>query len=306
MLPAFVLKGKYMDFLLFLQNIRNDFFDVFFMAITHIGAFAAMTAFVILYWCIDKKYAKLVGSSYFLSGTIVQSIKVTFKIPRPFVRNTELFPVSSAVSGATGYSFPSGHTQSAVSAFIPTAFYFKKKKIMPIICVILTLLVMLSRMYLGVHTPADVITSFLITFIVCVFVYFFTEKKSTGKSAAYLPVIIFVLSVFSIIYAAVLYTENEIESTYLSDLVKSSGASIGYASGILLESKFCNFVESKDFKKGIIRTLPGISAALVIYLAKFIYSDSFILDTIRYFMLTFWVCFIYPMIFIGMEKKHEN
>lgn len=295
-----------MDFLLFLQDMRNDFLNVFFTIITHIGASAAMIIFVIFYWCIDKKYAKLVGSSFFLSSVTVQSVKVTFKIPRPFVRNINLSPVASAVSGATGYSFPSGHTQSAVSAFIPTAIYYKRKKAIPVICVILTLLVMLSRMYLGVHTPADITASFCITFIICIIIYIISNKNETGKSTFIISAIIFALSVLSVIYTVILYENNEIESTYLTDLVKSAGSALGYALGIFLECKYCNFIESKNLKKSIIRILPGISGALVIYLLKFLYSESFILDGIRYFLLTFWICFIYPMIFKRTEKTHEN
>ena len=65
-----------------------------------------------LYWCSNKKLAYTLGFSYFTSGLLVQGLKITFRVPRPWILDSAFEPVVSAVPDATSYSFPSGHTQS--------------------------------------------------------------------------------------------------------------------------------------------------------------------------------------------------
>ena len=102
-----------MAFLHFLEGLRNPVFDAFFSAITYFGD---ETLFIIIgllfFWCIDKEegfYLLCVG----LLGTVVnQFLKLYYRIPRPWVRDPSFTIVESAREAATGYSFPSGHTQT--------------------------------------------------------------------------------------------------------------------------------------------------------------------------------------------------
>ena len=60
---------------------------------------------------------------FFLSGLVIQGLKITFRIPRPWVLDPLFEPVESAIEGATGYSFPSGHT---AAAFAGASFIHKR------------------------------------------------------------------------------------------------------------------------------------------------------------------------------------
>ncbi|MBQ2989732.1 MAG: phosphatase PAP2 family protein [Clostridia bacterium] len=148
-----------MQLLYFFESIRSPIFDALFSAVTHAGE---ETVFIIvgllLFWCVSKQ------KGYFLlciglMGTVVnQLLKLIFRVPRPWVRDPAFTIVESARAEATGYSFPSGHTQISVSVYGGIARVFSHR-LVRIACVLLCVLVPVSRMYLGVHTPADVFTS---------------------------------------------------------------------------------------------------------------------------------------------------
>ena len=80
------------------------------------------------------------------------------------MRDPEFTIVESARAEATGYSFPSGHTQSAVGVFGGIA-RITPKVFVRILCIAACILVPLSRLYLGVHTPADVGVSLIVAVI---------------------------------------------------------------------------------------------------------------------------------------------
>lgn len=104
-----------MGFLRLLESIRIPALNVFFSGITYCGdEIAFMVAAFALFWCVNKRtgyYAFLVG----LFGTVGnQWLKIACRIPRPWVLDPNFTIVESARAAATGYSFPSGHTQNAV------------------------------------------------------------------------------------------------------------------------------------------------------------------------------------------------
>ena len=151
-----------MEFLYLLEKIRNPILDFIFSTITHLGEETVFLALaIIFFWCIDKYrgyYMLLTG----LIGTVVnQALKLVCRVPRPWVKDPGFTVVDSAVKEATGYSFPSGHTQSIAGTFGAIG-ATSKRRWFSIVCVVIIVLVAFSRMYLGVHTPADVCVSLLI------------------------------------------------------------------------------------------------------------------------------------------------
>ena len=106
-----------MTFLWLLEGIRTPFLDKLMQLITYLGQEIIIIAVICtLYWCVDKRFAYLLGFTYFTAGLCVQIMKITFRIPRPWILDPEFKAVESALPGATGYSFPSGHTQGG---FLP-------------------------------------------------------------------------------------------------------------------------------------------------------------------------------------------
>ena len=117
-----------MEFLKLLEGIRTPFLDSFFSVITTLGE---ETIFIVVgllfYWCIDKKQGYYLFFVGFFGTILNQFLKLLFRIPRPWVKDPDFTIVESARAGATGYSFPSGHTQSSgrssnsVSGSIPSS-----------------------------------------------------------------------------------------------------------------------------------------------------------------------------------------
>ena len=151
-----------MEFLKSLANIRNPFLNAVMQFFT---SFGEESLFILLalafFWCIDKKRGYFLLFTGFAGIAINQILKMAFRIPRPWVLDPEFEIVSTAREQATGYSFPSGHTQVASTLYGGIA-RSAKKKWGCIAGISLTVLVAFSRMYLGVHTPKDVLVSLAI------------------------------------------------------------------------------------------------------------------------------------------------
>ena len=145
-----------MGFLYVLERLRVPVLNEFMLGITYFGdeiAFLAMA--LILMWCADKRTGYFVLSVGFLGTIANQFMKLWFRIPRPWVLDGNFTILEQAREGASGYSFPSGHTQSSVGTFGAIA-AITKNKLIRYISIAIAILVPFSRMYLGVHTPLDV------------------------------------------------------------------------------------------------------------------------------------------------------
>ena len=96
-----------MGFLRLLESVRVPALDTLFSGITYFGdelAFLALA--LLLFWCVDKRtgyYVFVVG----LFGTLAnQFLKITCRIPRPWVLDPDFTIVEAARAAATRYSHP--------------------------------------------------------------------------------------------------------------------------------------------------------------------------------------------------------
>lgn len=161
--------GWQLDYLYLLQNFRevtNHVFDNFFLHITWFGEIYIPVLFMcFVYWCINKKSGVFIMFNYLFGFIANTFLKTTACIYRPWILDSRIKPLAEAIPAATGYSFPSGHTAGAVSTWGGCAVAFWNNKIVRYSCFTIIFLVMLSRNYVGVHTPQDVIVSFVLGII---------------------------------------------------------------------------------------------------------------------------------------------
>ncbi len=157
------------EYLLFLQSVRDATGTLIPELLNFLSKLAVseipvmMICFV--YWAFDRRAGKrLIGGlslGLFANGLL----KLTFCVYRPWVRDARVLPYGDSKVAATGYSFPSGHAAWSVSTFGGVGEWLRRegRRVLCALFWIFVALVLLSRNYLGVHTPQDVIVGLAAT-----------------------------------------------------------------------------------------------------------------------------------------------
>ena len=221
-----------MDFLRLLADLRTPLFDSVFQFFTFFGEETLfMVIAMVMFWCIDKKTGYFLLYVCFLGNTINQFLKLLFVVPRPWVLDPDFKIVESARAQATGYSFPSGHTQNSAGLFLGIA-RAEHALWLRIVCVVMTLLVAFSRMYLGVHTPADVLTSLGVALLLVLLAYpLFYRAWSNPKWFIALLGLLFAVGIALLLYIELVPMPANAILEFSADGAKTAytmfGASIG-------------------------------------------------------------------------------
>ena len=149
-------------------NIRSGFFDFFFIFFTRLGDIIPVTIITIcLLMIFNKEDRYILGSSMIITLLINQGLKYIIQRPRP--------PLEERLISQSGYSYPSGHSMMAMCLYgvliylINTKLKNKKLKIiLTIILSIIILLIGVSRIYVRVHYPSDVLGAYLLTILILI------------------------------------------------------------------------------------------------------------------------------------------
>ena len=297
--------GDYMDkiqnlelqFLRFLRGISNPFVDFFTEAITFLGEeYIIIFLLVILYFTIDKKLGKKIAYIIFTSTSLNGAIKGLVSRPRPFVVDPTLDSVRKQT--ATGHSFPSGHTQNATSTYIGIAYNNNyKRKMFIIIAIIISLLIGFSRLVLAVHYPTDVLFGFILGSICAISLSILFNKFATNSKNEHL-LYIFTFIIF-IPLAFIFYKPTYEEIHIYKGFYTIISMFAGFILGSLIEAKYVNFHNNVSLKIKAIRILGvGIIYLLIqIGLKAILPKQIIFIDMFRYFMLTFTILGIYPLLF---------
>lgn len=263
-----------------IQSIANPFLDLLFQLITICGEQLVLISIIsIIYWALDKKFGEYIAYSVLTSVLLNNAIKDIFKMKRPI---GEEGIRTLREETATGYSFPSGHTQGASSFYGAMAIYLKKR-VMYIIATVMIILIGFSRLYLGVHYPKDVIVGGVLgvlTSLICYKLYNRVENK----------MLLYVIT-FAIFIPALTFAHS-------ADFIKGMGTYLGFIIGIYIEKKYVNFSTEGSTGNKIIRVLLGIVILLVLQLGlKVLLPSGTIFSFIRYSLISLVGIGVYPMAF---------
>jgi len=296
-----------MELLYFLEGLRTPAGDAFFSLITHLGEETLfIIAGLLVFWCIDKLqgyYLLIVG----LTGTVInQFLKLWFRIPRPWVKDPNFTIVESARAEATGYSFPSGHTQSSVGIFGAVA-RWNKQLAVRMICMVICVLVPLSRMYLGVHTPADVGVSFLVALALIFGVYPMIQKGA--EDAKIMRMIMAGMLAISLVYVAFVefyVFPADVDLHNLENGTKNAYTMLGCILGVWLtyevDSRFIQFRTDAIWWAQILKLVIGLAILLAIKAGVkspllALTGGHHIADAIRYFLMVAFAGCVWPTTF---------
>lgn len=296
-----------MKFLYFLESIRNPVLDFIFSTITHIGE---ETVFLVLaiffFWCVSKRegyYILTVG----LVGTVInQILKLVFAIPRPWVKDPSFTVVDSAVKEATGYSFPSGHTQNVAGTFGSIARYSKRTPVR-IFAVVIIVLVAFSRMYLGVHTPLDVGVSLLIAAALTFALY--PVFKNEERFEKFMPMVVafsLLITAAFMLYFPLFSKSAAYDAVNLASGMKNAytlaGCTIGLAIVYFIDSTFIKFDTGAAWYAQIVKLVLGLGGVLLIKSGLSaplvsLFGNEYTARMVRYLLIVLFAGAVWPLTF---------
>ena len=296
-----------MELLYWFESIRNPVLDAVMSVVTRLGeetVFMVIAMFV--FWCVDKRKGYYLLSVGFVGTLVNQWLKIVCRVPRPWVKDPDFTIVESAREAASGYSFPSGHTQSVVGTLGGVA-RFSSNIWVRIVCIALAVLTAVSRMYLGVHTPADVGVSAAVALILVFVLYPLMESTLWFPKRMYAVIGgMLVLSIAFVGFMELYPFPVDIDAANLASAVKNSYTMVGSVAGMLVvyafDSSVLKFSTRAPWWGQLIKVVGGLALALAVKsLLKApllaLCGGHDIANGLRYFVMVMAAGCIWPMTF---------
>ncbi|MEI6610235.1 MAG: phosphatase PAP2 family protein [Deltaproteobacteria bacterium] len=280
-----------------------------------------------LYWCIAASIGLRVGIILLLSASVNDALKIVLHGPRPYWYSTDVIRYASE----TTFGVPSGHAQIAFGVWGMLAASIGKWWGW-LIAILIILLIGISRLYLGVHFPHDVILGWLIGALLLWLVLRFwkpvtawLKKMSLGQQilASFLSSLL--LIAFSLIPFFWLkitnwqlppaWAEYAKDAVSLNAAFTTAGMLFGLLTGLAWFNTQGGFDASGSLWKRILRYILGMVGVLVLYLGlKVLFGLiapsteavlPYILRYIRYVLVGAWISAGAPWIFIKLNLANK-
>jgi len=299
-----------MQILYWFESIRNPILDALMLALTEFGGETAfLVAALIFYWCVDKRKGYFLMAVGFVGTVANQFLKITCQIPRPWVRDPDFTIVEAAREGAGGYSFPSGHSQTSAGTFGAIALT-EKKKWLRYSAIAIALIVPITRMYLGVHTPADVLvgSGMAVTLLVLF------KPLIFGHEGKYIPTMFLSMSVLAVgfvAFAELFPFPADIDAHNLASCQKNAYTLLGTMLGMTIvyfyDQKVLHFSTEATFPGQIAKVLGGLAVVLLVKEGMrapldAIFGGHLIARSIRYFLIVLVAGMLWPRVFPRLSK----
>lgn len=301
-----------MDILYALEKIRTPFWNGVMSAVTQLGGEVIfIVAAVVVFWCVSKWEGYYLMTIAFCGTVLNQFLKLICRVPRPWVRDPNFTIVESARAEATGYSFPSGHTQNAIGLFGGMARWGGRRWVR-LGLTALALVIAFSRMYLGVHTPADVGVSLVLAAALVLGLYpLMRRAQEKPRYMGYVLAAMLVVSgafvVFVEAYGFSADTGAENLASGIGNAWKMLGAVAGMTLAWLLDRRYIHFETQAVWWVQVIKVAVGMALLLAIksglkapLLA--LLGHEGLAGGVRYFLLVLVAGAVWPLVFRPMSK----
>ena len=304
-----------MGFLKFLATLRNPVLDAIMGTITYLGdEIGFMLIAIIFFWCIDKRRGYFVLSVGFLGTILNQFLKLTFRIPRPWVKDPTFEIVESAREAASGYSFPSGHTQNVAGTF-GSLVASAKERWFRIVGIVIIALVSLSRMYLGVHTPLDVGVSLAIALVLVLILRpVFVSEKENPKAMYIMIGVMLLCSIGYLCYVSFYPFPADVDAHNLESGTKNAynllGALLGFAVAYPIERRYIKFDVKGVWWVQILKAVIGlglvVAAKELLKIPLLPLLGVNLCALARYFLMVVMAVAVWPLSFPYLNKLSKK
>lgn len=307
-----------LGFLRMLESIRTPWLDKILSTVTYLGdQYVFMALAMVILWCVDKKRGYFLLVTGFLGTVISQFLKIIYRIPRPWVKDPNFTIVEAARAKATGFSFPSGHAQNAVSTYGGIALV-SKRRACKIVFPILALLICFTRMYLGVHTLMDVIVGGGLSLILLFILWpvFRTMDKHPGRMYLLIIPCLLVISSFLIYLKAKPDPGEENYMEALKNCYTLLGSFLAFLVLYPFQVKYVPYQEQAPFLGQVLKVVLGFSIVIGVKfgltpVAEHFFGSALWPRMIIYFLMVFIAGLLWPMTFplwqkVGKKKEDPD
>lgn len=308
-----------MEFLRLLESIRFPALNGFMSAVTFAGdEMAFMAVALLVFWCVSKRVGYYIFLVDFMGTVITQIMKLLFRVPRPWMLDPDFTIVESARAAANDYSFPSGHTLNAVGTW-GTLAVAQKQKWLRLVCGALIVLIPFSRMYLGVHTPKDVLAAFVVAVVLIVlFRPMFRTEEQFRKNSGLMLALMIVFSLILVCFMEFWKFPADVHAEFVAGGKKNAYTITGAVLGLLVvfyyDKKYLNFDTKAPFAAQVLKYVLGMA---ILFGLKEGLKAAFIAigftgplqSLVRYFILVAFAGCVWPRtfpVFSKLAEKREN
>ena len=308
------------DILLALQDFRNGVggaLTEFFSKMTYFGEMNVVLIIIaILYWCVSKSYGTYLLMGWSNNRVVNGLLKVTACAYRPWIRDARIAPEPEALRTATGYSFPSGHSMNAASLFGGGVVRKEFSRTLRIVMGVIFALIAFSRIFLGVHTPQDILVGALAGVLVMALTGKLIQwvEAHPGRDLAVMGVGIGIAVLVAVFAALKSYPQDyDAEGKLLvdgakmaNDTYKGVGWSIGFLAGWVMERRLVGFTTEIPMARRATRLVTGLlsyyalSLILLPLLKKWIPGVAGTIVTC--FLQMFYITFLFPWFMKRLER----
>lgn len=270
----------------------------------------------LIYWCVSKEMGTYLLMGWSGNRIVNGVLKVSVCAYRPWIRDAGIIPDAAAKATATGYSFPSGHSMNAASLFGGLAIRREIRKGLRILFWIILFLIAFSRIFLGVHTPQDILVGAGAGVLVMFLTGLLLKWLETHPNKDILVVVIGILiavgvAVFSAVksYPADYDADGQLLVDGLkmaNDTFKGVGWYSAFLLGWVLERRIIHFTTDISMQQRFFRLVGGMMGYYIISLIinpllKTVIT-GFAGTVITCFLQMFFITFLFPLIFSARRK----
>ena len=281
-------------------------------AVTQLGGEVIfIVAAVVVFWCVSKWEGYYLMTVAFCGTVLNQFLKLICRVPRPWVRDPNFTIVESARAEATGYSFPSGHTQNAIGLFGGMARWGGRRWVR-LGLTALALIIAFSRMYLGVHTPADVGVSLVLAAALVLGLYpLMRRAQEKPRYMGYVLAAMLVVSGAFVVFVETCGFPADMDAENLASGIGNAWKMLGAVAGMtlawLLDRRYIHFETQAVWWVQVIKVAVGMALLLAIksglkapLLA--LLGHEGLAGGVRYFLLVLVAGAVWPLVFRPMSK----